>query len=167
MINEIKAQARQHIENVVAGYRNDETRTNYKWKVKAEYQINSNWFVLAIMIGMLVLSGVNSGFLDYPRHYAWYGFGPLLILSGYYLITEKNKRFQERSWFNDGVSDEDILRLCENTDLKPLIKYEIEKGEILTYTSLLESLPDYLGRIEYRYERMQRDALIRKIDQNG
>lgn len=167
MINEIKVQARQDIENVVAGYRNDETRTNYHWKVKAEYQTNSSWFIVTLFIAMLFYIAGKSEFLSLPRYISWIGFAPLIIWFVYYFVTENKKFFQEKSWVNDGVSDEDILRLCENPDLKPLIKDDIARGDLLTYTSLLERLPNYLSQIEAYHGKMQRDALIRKIDQNG
>ncbi|HDC4529273.1 TPA: hypothetical protein O8U08_004712, partial [Enterobacter cloacae] len=80
------------------------------------------------------------------------------------VVASKCKYFQEKSWVNDEVSDEDILLLCENEDLRPLIKDEIEHGYKLTYTSLLEELPDYLSRIEAYHAKKERSALIRKID---
>ncbi|VAK79336.1 Uncharacterised protein [Enterobacter cloacae] len=166
MINELKAQARQHIENVVADYRSDETRTNYRWKIKAEYQTNFTLFVICLMGGMLFFVGVMSGHLNFARHQAWFGFSPAVFLTAYYLVTIKNKFFQQKSWFNDAVSDDDILRLCENPDLRPLIKEDIERGDLLTYTSLLERLPNYLSRIEAYYGKKEREKLLRKIDQN-
>ncbi|EJO8074302.1 hypothetical protein NUM25_003805 [Salmonella enterica] len=165
MFDEIQAQARQHIENVVADYRNDETRSNYRWKVKSGYQINSQVFVLCLMGGMVFFVGVMTGILPFARYIAWFGFGPILYLTAYYLVTVKNKCFQEKFWIHDRVSDEDILRLCENPDLKPLIKDEVEHGYILTYTSLLEQLPDYLSRMVAYQAKKEREKLLSKIDQ--
>lgn len=166
MINEIKTQARQHIENVVAGYRSDETRTNYRWQIKEEYQTNFTLFVICLMGGMLFFVGVMAGSLKFARHVAWFGFSPAVFLTMYYIVTVKNKFFQQKSWFNDAVSEEDILQLCENLDLKPLIKDDIERGELLTYTLLLERLPNYLSRIEACYAKKERERLLRKIDEN-
>lgn len=93
-------------------------------------------------------------------------FAPSLVLMLLFrVVASKCKYFQEKSWVNDEVSDEDILLLCENEDLRPLIKDEIEHGYKLTYTSLLEELPDYLSRIEAYHAKKERSALIRKIDE--
>ncbi|HAS1115406.1 TPA: hypothetical protein I3798_004774 [Enterobacter cloacae] len=169
MINEIKAQARRDIENVVADYRNDEKRQNYRWRVKPQYTPSINSFAICFIVGVVfftVIRGGAWGLVDFPLLVSWYGFIPLGFLLVYSILTVKNKRFQEKVWYNDAVSDEDILRLCKNTDLKPLIKEEIEHGYLLTYTSLLEKVPEYLSLIEALHAKKEKQALIRKIDQN-
>lgn len=165
MINENKARARRDIENVVADYRNDETRQNYRWRVKAKYRTNSDLFVVCLMVGILFFSAVRWGVLDFPLHVSWYGLSPAGCLLVNFIITVKNKRFQEKIWYNDAVSEEDILRLCQNPDLRPLIKDEIEHGYLLTYTSLLENLGSYLSRIEACHAKKEKNELIHKIDQ--
>ncbi|EFR6141860.1 hypothetical protein HYK36_004244 [Salmonella enterica] len=169
MVNERKAQARLHIENVVADYRNDETRTNFGWRVKPKYQISAELFGICMVLALVFLFGINMGILSYDnnRLVMILAFVPLSILIVAYSITIRFKYFKEKYWHNDTVSDDDILRLCDNSDLKPLIKDEIEHGYKLTYSSLLEELPDYLSRIEAYHAKIQKEELIRKIDQNG
>ncbi|EGA2912829.1 hypothetical protein NRS63_004134 [Salmonella enterica] len=165
MMSEIKARARRDIESVVAEYRNDETHQNYRWRVKAHYETSPTLFALSLVVGMMFLSGVRGGVLGLPLHFSWYGFIPAGCLLVYFIITVKNKRFQEKVWYNDAVSDEDILRLCQNPYLRPLIKDRIEHGYLLTYTSLLEELGSYLSRIEAYHAKKEKNELIHKIDQ--
>lgn len=168
MLEERKAQAQRHIENVVAAYRSDPSRTNYHWEVKPAYKIPWTGYCGALVLALSLFAGITIRIYDYGKYnglVVMLGFAPLAIILLFRFITKRLKYFQEKSWSNDVVCDEDIIRLCENQDLKPLIKDEVEHGYILTYTTLLEELPDYLTRIDVWRAKMQRDELMRKIDQ--
>lgn len=169
MLEERLAQAQRHIENVVAGYRSDPLRTNFRWEVKSEHKISvkSMGIGLVLGLGLLLLIKLNVfNYGDKNTLIILLGFVPLSILLIGCIVKISFKYFQEKSWSNDVVCDEDIVRLCENQDLKPLIKDEVEHGYILTYTSLLEELPDYLTRIVVWNAKIQRDELMSKIDKN-
>lgn len=168
MLDELKSQARQHIEGVVGDYRSDTTRTNFRWEVKPEYKIPGNGYALGLVLAFVFLFGIGINLYDYGRYNGLVillACTPLVLMFLFRIVTANCKYFQEKIWVNDEVSDEDLLLLCENQDLRPLIKDEVEHGYKLTYTSLLEEVPDYLSRIEAYHEMKEREKLIRKIDQ--
>lgn len=168
MINEKKLQARKHIEKVVEKYRSDESRAVVRWGIKPSYKIPGSGYALGLVLAFVFLFGIGINLYDYGRYNGLVillACTPLVLMLLFILVAANCKYFQEKSWVNDEVSDEDILLLCENEDLRPLIKDEIEHGYKLTYTSLLEELPDYLSRIEAYHAKKDRSALIRKIDE--
>ncbi|ECH7456164.1 hypothetical protein LEW62_004432 [Salmonella enterica] len=160
MDNERLAQARLHIENVVAGYRSDNTRNNLRWQVKSAYNISTELIAIGLVLAVVLPFGIAIRIYDYGKYNGLviiFAFLPLVMMLLFKFITSRFKYFQEKYWINDRVSEEDILRLCENPDLKPLI--------ILTYTSLLEELPDYLSRIVAYHLKKEREELLSKINQ--
>ena len=168
MMEDNKMQAQKHIEKVVEKYRTDEGKDNFRWVVKPTFVIPGSGYGIGIVLVFVFLFGIGFKLYDYGR----YNFlviiitcAPLVLMLLFRVVASKCKCFQEKSWVNDEVSDEDILLLCENEDLRPLIKDEIEHGYKLTYTSLLEELPDYLSRIEAYHAKKERSALVRKIDE--
>ncbi|ECP0806474.1 hypothetical protein FYO32_20705 [Salmonella enterica] len=168
MMNEKKLQARMHIEKVVEKYRSDESRAVFRWGIKPSYKIPGNGYALGLVLALVFLFGIGINLYDYGRYNGLVillACTPLVLMFLFRIVAARCKYFQEKSWINDEVSDEDILLLCENQDLRPLIKDEIEHGYKLTYTSLLEELPDYLNRIEAYHAKKERADLIHKIDQ--
>ncbi|ELE2573170.1 hypothetical protein RDE56_004448 [Salmonella enterica] len=168
MDNERLAQARLHIENVVAGYRSDNTRNNLRWQVKSAYNISTELIAIGFVLAVVLPFGIAIRIYDYGKYNGLViilAFLPLVMMLLFKFITSRFKYFQEKYWINDRVSEEDILRLCENPDLKPLITDEIQHGYILTYTSLLEELPDYLSRIVAYHLKKEREELLSKINQ--
>ncbi|ECD0323861.1 hypothetical protein EUC06_20890 [Salmonella enterica subsp. enterica serovar Enteritidis] len=168
MIDEKKWQARKHIEKVVEKYRSDDSRAVFHWVIKPSYKIPGNGYALGLVLAFVFLFGIGINLYDYGRYNGLVillACTPLVLMFLFRIVTANCKYFQEKIWVNDEVSDEDILLLCENHDLRPLIKDEIEHGYKLTYTSLLEDVSDYLSRIEAYHAKIEKAPLIRKIDE--
>ncbi|EJN2727545.1 hypothetical protein NPT29_004311 [Salmonella enterica] len=59
----------------------------------------------------------------------------------------RGKILKEKVWENDFVSDEDILYLCENEKLKPILIEELKAGAHHTYSSLESKQKYYIESV--------------------
>ncbi|EOR7867407.1 hypothetical protein FYL99_RS20250 [Escherichia coli] len=165
MVDSVKADAQQRIENVVNQYRKNIGEFTLTWKVKENFRL-PDWII--IWLSVMTFFSINiilAGWIGPMETIAWCIIALFIMAIMYWFISKTFKCFKEKVWHSDQVSVDDLLYICENNGLKPLIKEDIQSGCVLTYASLLEKLPDYLSRIEAYHAKIQKEELIRRIDQ--
>ncbi|HDS3501243.1 TPA: hypothetical protein QIR73_002112 [Enterobacter cloacae] len=155
--------ARQQIEKVVADYRNVPGRTNYDWQVQKQFAYGELIYICGFM-----MAGANFLMLFAETYTVTKIISAmiLMILLMFFIFkiaTLVFKRFQEKVWHNDTVSERDILYLCENPALKTVIAEDIRNYPELTYSFLLSNLPRYSREIALAESKMYREGLLQKI----
>ncbi|EKH8025190.1 TPA: hypothetical protein OR518_003655 [Escherichia coli] len=83
-----------------------------------------------------------------------------LILKSY----ARGKILKEKVWENDFVSDEDILYLCENEKLKPILIEELKAGTRHTYSRLESKKKYYVESVTKNEGKKRCEQLLTKIN---
>ncbi|EPM9499505.1 hypothetical protein ACTT7V_003285 [Escherichia coli] len=157
--------ARARLEKVVEGYRNDITRTNYKWKIKKIHCYPDEFYLFFGAMGVigLLFAFLNSNISMYEKILTSLAVITSTFFYIYIVLTRLFKVFMEKKWEYDFVSEEDVLYLCGNPGLKVVISEAIKKDHQLTYTSLVERADMYIASMETKCYKEAQVELLEKI----
>lgn len=91
----------------------------------------------------------------------------LIVWMSLFLILKsyaRGKILKEKVWKNDFVSDEDILYLCENEKLKPILIEELKAGVRHTYSRLESKQKYYVESVTNNEGKKRCEQLLTKIN---
>lgn len=161
----VKEDARLRIEKVITEYRSDDTRSNYEMRTRPEYEFQG--YIFAIVV--TVFCGSVFTYFDTQHLFMkWFSLGSAgaaVIGTCFMLYTALSVHYKEKVWFNDNVSETDILYLCENAALKNQIRNHLIEGYSITYSFLNNNKAILLGRIGAVSQKKLWEEMITKIDQ--
>ncbi|AYN25563.1 hypothetical protein D8682_00345 (plasmid) [Buttiauxella sp. 3AFRM03] len=164
MSNQAHADAHERIEKVVTRYRENEGSENFTYEVKDKYYLSKAAMTVLTIPGSLLLAIAWKTSSVTIRFYSLAMLSVIFLIIAFPVIAHFFKAFQERVWKDDFVSDDDILYLCENDNLKLVIVEEIKAGMELTYTDLYKNKDDYIDRSYWLRKQEMKKGLLSKIE---
>ena len=161
----VKDDARQRIEKVVTEYRGDDKRSNYEMITRPEYALRG--YLISVVAVVCFLS-VFTYFDTQDPLMKWFslGSGGAAVLGFLFMLyTGLSVHYKEQVWYNDNVSESDVLYLCANPALKTIIRTHLTQGYSLTYTFLYSNKDVLLAKIPEKSAMESWAEMISKIDQ--
>ncbi|MDM2765724.1 hypothetical protein [Citrobacter sp. Cpo150] len=129
--------ANHRLKKVVKTYRSLSGLSNYSWKTKEEFRLTKRELMLltwmASVMALVYLLPSEDAYLNKILMFTL----PLLGCVVFYLIIVNTlKTFKGQVWTDDYVSEEDLIYLSENADLKSFLLEAFNKPLAITYTHL-------------------------------
>lgn len=129
--------ANHRLKKVVKTYRSSAGLSNYSWKTKEEFRLTKRELMLVTwMASVMALVYVLPSEDEYLNKILMFTLPLLGCVVFYLIIVNTVKTLKEQVWADDYVSEEDLIYLTENADLKSFLLSAFNKPLAITYTHL-------------------------------